>query len=388
MYNMSPSPNAAKKRKTIAVVVLSIGIVVLAVLLFWFIHFRIRYAVSDAVFVRTDSLATLGFDRVSGRILKMEKREGDTVKQGEIVARIDDEPYRLEARRLASEISSAQEKQEEQKLLLERLRKEIELNVRIAAARVNQLEKQKEAMDAKVASIQARIDQLERDRQRFVTLYKENAVPKQKSEDISTQLYVQDAEKKAVIENVMAVEASIHSARLDVQLAETKRSQINEVQRSIQSLSESIKGLSAALDNAKRNISACALRSAINGRIAKQYVSVGDIVSPTSAVYAVLDPERLYFVALLEENKLKGVTPGDAVNIKVDAYPNESYKGVVRQVLPASAATFALAPRDISAGEFTKVAQRIPVRIDITEGDISLLQVGLSGKVEIRREGT
>jgi len=384
---MGRSWKAGQKRKTIAVVLLTSGVVVLVVLLVWFVHFRIRYAVSDAVFVRTDSLATLGFDRVSGRILKMEKKEGDPVQKDEIIARIDDEPYRLEAMRLESEILATRKKQEEQKLLLERLREEIELNIKIAAARVVQLTKQKEAMDAKAASIQARIDQLERDRQRFSTLYKEKVVAKQKSEDINTHLSVQNADKKEVIENAKAVEASINSARLDVRMAETKRSQIKEVEQSIQSLSESIKGLSAALKNEQRNIAKCTLRSVINGRIAKQYVSVGDIVSPTSAVYAVLDPNNLYFVALLEENKLKGVTPGDAVNIKVDAYPNKKYKGVVRQVLPASAATFALAPRDISAGEFTKVAQRMPVRIDITEGDISVLQVGLSGEVEIRREG-
>ncbi len=384
---MSQSSNSVKRRKTVAVVLLTSGVVVLIVFLVWFVHFRMRYAVSDAVFVRTDSLATLGFDRVSGRILRMEKREGDEVRQGEIIARIDDEPYRLEARRLESELLATQKKQEEQKLLLLRLRKEIELNIKIAAARVTQLKKQKEAMDAKAASIQALIDQLARDRQRFATLYKEKVVAKKKSEDISTQLSVKDAEKKAIVEDGMALQASINSARLDVRLAEAKRTKINEVQESIQSLSESIKGLSAALEIAQRDITACALRSVINGRIAKQYASVGDMVSPTSAVYAVLDPKSLYFVALLEENKLKGVTPGDAVNIKVDAYPNKKFKGEVRQVLPASAATFALAPRDISAGEFTKVAQRIPVRIDIIEGDISVLQVGLSGKVEIRREG-
>ena len=383
---MGRSWKAGQKRKTIAVVLLTSGVVVLVVLLVWFVHFRIRYAVSDAVFVRTDSLATLGFDRVSGRILKMEKKEGDPVQKDEIIARIDDEPYRLEAMRLESEILATRKKQEEQELLLERLREEIELNIKIAAARVVQLTKQKEAMDAKAASIQARIDQLERDRQRFSTLYKEKVVAKQKSEDISTQLSVQNADKKEVIENAKAIEASINSAKLDVRMAETKRSQINEVEQSIQSLSESIKGLSAALKNEQRNIAKCALRSVIDGRIAKQYASAGDIVSPTSAVYAVLDPKSLHFVALLEESKLKGVIPGNPVNIKVDAYPNKKYKGVVHQVLPASAATFALAPRDISAGEFTKVAQRIPIRIDITEGDISVLQVGLSGKVEIRRE--
>jgi membrane fusion protein (multidrug efflux system) len=384
---MSQSSNAGQKGKTVAVVLLTAGVVVLVVLLVWYIHFRLRYAVSDAVFIRTDSLATLGFDRVSGRILKMEKKEGDPVQKDEIIARIDDVPYRLEAKRLESEILATHKKQEEQKLLLTRLQKETALNIKIAAARVDQLKKQKKAMNAKAASIQALIDQLARDRKRFETLYKAKVVAKQKAEDISTQLSVQGAEKKAVIENATAIEASINSARLDVLLAEAKQTQIEEVRQSIQALSESIKGLSAALDNEKRNIAACSLRSSIDGRVAKQYVSPGDIVSPTSAIYAVLDPKSLYVVALLEENKLKGVIPGDTVNITVDAYPNQKYKGVVRQVLPASAATFALAPRDISAGEFTKVAQRIPIRIDITQGDISVLQVGLSGEVEIRREG-
>jgi membrane fusion protein, multidrug efflux system len=384
---MSQSSNAGQKGKTVAVVLLTAGVVVLVVLLVWFIQFRIRYAVSDAVFIRTDSLATLGFDRVSGRILKMEKKEGDPVQKDEIIARIDDVPYRLEAKRLESEIRATHKKQEEQELLLERLRKETALNIKIAAAKVIQLKKQKQAMDARAASIQALINQLARDRKRFETLYKAKVVAKQKAEDISTRLSVQDAEKKAVIENGTAIEASINSARLDVLLAEAKQTRIKEVAQSIQSLSESIKALSAALENEQRNIAACTLRSSIDGRVAKQYVSPGDIVSPTSAIYAVLDPKSLYVVALLEENKLKGVISGDTVNITIDAYPNQKYKGVVRQVLPASAATFALAPRDISAGEFTKVAQRIPVRIDITKGDISILRIGLSGEVEIRREG-
>ncbi|MGA8181838.1 MAG: HlyD family efflux transporter periplasmic adaptor subunit [Desulfobacterales bacterium] len=384
---MSQSSNAGQKGKTVAVALLTAGVVVLVVLLVWFIHFRLRYAVSDAVFIRTDSLATLGFDRVSGRILKMKKKEGDPVQQDEIIARIDDEPYRLEAKRLESEIRATHKKQEEQKLLLERLRKETALNIKIAAAKVIQLKKQKQAMDAKAASIQALINQLDRDRKRFEALYKAKVVAKQKAEDISTRLSVQGAEKKAVIENGTAIEASINSARLDVLLAEAKQTRIKEVQQSIQSLSESIKGLTAALENEQRNIAACTLRSSIDGRVAKQFVSPGDIVSPTSAIYAVLDPKSLYVVALLEENKLKGVTSGDTVNITIDAYPNQKYKGVVRHVLPASAATFALAPRDISAGEFTKVAQRIPVRIDITKGDISMLRIGLSGEVEIRREG-
>ena len=103
-------------------------------------------------------------------------------------------------------------------------------------------------------------------------------------------------------------------------------------------------------------------------------------------VYSLVDPGDIHVVALLEEQKLAGVVPAAPVQITIDAYPGEAYEGVVESILPTSAATFALAPRDISAGEFTKVAQRIPVRIRITAGDTARLRVGMGGEVEIRRQ--
>lgn len=383
---MSPSVNAGKKGRKITVALLIIGGVIILILAVRFVRYRMLYAVTDAVFVRTDSLATLGFDRVSGRVLKMDKKEGDPVSAGEVVATIDDTPYRLAAKRLASEIQEIREQRGEKELLLARLQKETGLNVEIAHAKVEELKKQKDALKAKAASVLAMIDQLKRDRQRFDLLYKARAVSKHKAEGVSTRLAAKEAEKKAVDENAAAVAASIDSARLGVRLAEAKRTQIDEVRKVIRAMTEKIRSLTAALEDARTNIAACMLKSPINGRIAKQYASAGDIVSPMSAIYAVLNPKDLYIVALLSENKLTGVVPGDPVSIQIDAYPNQKYKGVVSQVLPASAATFALAPRDISAGEFTKVAQRIPVRIQITGGDTSLLQVGLSGEVQIRRK--
>lgn len=128
------------------------------------------------------------------------------------------------------------------------------------------------------------------------------------------------------------------------------------------------------------------MKSPIAGRIARQFASPGDVVEPRQAVYALVDPQDVFAVALLEENKLDGVTTGSPVVITLDAYPDKKFNGEVREVMPASAATFALVPRDISAGEFTKVSQRIPVRIAITDGDLSLLRVGMGGEVEIKRQ--
>jgi membrane fusion protein (multidrug efflux system) len=136
---------------------------------------------------------------------------------------------------------------------------------------------------------------------------------------------------------------------------------------------------------ARDKLTKCILKSPLTGRVARRFVSPGDVVADGRAVYALVDPQDVFAVALLEENKLKGVIAGAQVELTLDAYPDTRFRGVIEEIMPASAATFALVPRDISAGEFTKVAQRIPIRISITDGDLSLLRVGLGGEVEIRR---
>ena len=89
---------------------------------------------------------------------------------------------------------------------------------------------------------------------------------------------------------------------------------------------------------------------------------------------------------LLEETKLKGVRKGSKAYVRLDAYQGLVLEGEVEEISPASAATFALAPRDVSAGEFTKVVQRIPVKIKLKTEDKKLLRVGMGGRVEIKRQ--
>ncbi|NOY69022.1 MAG: HlyD family efflux transporter periplasmic adaptor subunit [Deltaproteobacteria bacterium] len=385
---MTTASAGNRKGKAIAAILLAGGILTLIFFAVRFVHFRMKYAVTDAVFVRTDSLASLGFGQVAGKVISIAKNEGDPVAAGEIIGKIDDTSYRLAAKRIEAEKNSAAASLAAQNLALKRFKTELDLDIRISISKVKELEKKKAATDAEAASVQAVIDQLVRDKKRYDALYESRAVSKNKSEEIITRLVAKKAEKTAVEKKAAAVAVSIQTARLKVMLANAKKTRIAEIEKNIISISEKIHGLEAALKNAQKSISDCTLKSTITGRIARRYVAIGDVVSPANPAYAVMDPKDIYVVALLEENKLNGVLSGNAVTIHIDAYPGRTYKGVVDHVLPASAATFALAPRDISAGEFTKVAQRIPVRIKFTDGDISLLRVGLSGKVEILRKGT
>jgi len=176
------------------------------------------------------------------------------------------------------------------------------------------------------------------------------------------------------------------TSRYQLQLTTVEKQRLKETTKEIKVLTDKIKETQAALQSARYDLAQCVLKSPLNGRVAKRFVSPGALVSPRKVVFSLINPGDIYLIVLLEEQKLAGVEPGSPVNITIDAYPGNDYKGVVETILPASAATFALAPRDISAGEFTKVSQRIPIRIRITKGNTARLRVGMGGEVEIKRQ--
>ncbi len=378
--------NQKSRSKIFAAGLLVICAGVIVVITIRFVRHRMAYAVTDAVFVKTDSLTSVGFDRVSGKVVSITVKNGDHVEKDEILAKIDDTDYRLAVRQLCARLRAGKKELAAKKIFLQRIQKKIMLDEEIAVLRVKELYKRKDALKAKADGIQVEIEQLQRDNRRYRALFARKAVSRRKFEDVSTALRARQLGRKAVIKQEDAVEAAIITARCGVELAGVEKLRIKETEKEIAGLEEKIKVLAVSLKSAQNDLLKCVLRSPLTGRVAKRFVSPGAVVSPRKVICSLLDPNDIYIVALLEEQKLAGVESGSAVNITIDAYPDLTYKGEVEKILPASAATFALAPRDISAGEFTKVSQRIPVRIRITKGDVKLLKVGMGGEVEIKRQ--
>ncbi len=386
MKEDSGNPTKKIAGRTKIAVFLIIGVIVLVFLAVRFIRHRMNYAVTDAVFVSTDSLISVGFNRVSGRLEKMFKQEGDLIRKGEVLAIVDDSIYRLKRDRLAAQLAEAEGARKNKTIFLERLKKEVALNQSIAQGQVQELSRQTAALQAKAASIEALVQQAKRDQERFASLFKLDVISNQQLEKATTNLATKTKEKKALDEQAAAFKDSMDIARDKVRLAEAAKLRILETEGEIQTLTDKVKGLSAALHSAEEDVAECKLKSPINGRVAKRFFAEGSIIPPQKQVFSLINPKDIYISALLEENKLEGVKAKAPVTISIDAFPGQDFSGQVERILPASAATFALAPRDISAGEFTKVAQRIPIRITITKGDVSLLRVGLGGSVEIKRQ--
>ena len=137
------------------------------------------------------------------------------------------------------------------------------------------------------------------------------------------------------------------------------------------------------LDQALLNLRYTSIRAPFPGVVVKRYRHLGDFASPGVAILSMYNPDLIYVTANLEETRLPGVAPGNPVELQVDAFA-EPFHGRVVWINKSTGAQFALMPRNVVSGEFTKVVQRVPVRIAIEKDERwPLLRAGLSVRAVI-----
>lgn len=114
------------------------------------------------------------------------------------------------------------------------------------------------------------------------------------------------------------------------------------------------------------------IRAPISGVIIKKQANIGEIESPGLPLAMMVDPNKLYITANIEETKLEQIKPGQPVDIVIDQYHDKKFTGRVSSLGQATASTFSLLPTS-SGGNFTKVVQKIPVKIELNKTDVKLL---------------
>ncbi len=373
-------------KNKIGIIVVLILIAVFAVIAFKWIKHRMEYVITDAVFVETNNLSNISFKRVSGKIIKFYKKEGDKVKKGEILAKIDPKDYVLQLEKIKKEINSLIFKKQALEEKKDRINKQIDKNIQIVKISLKENKKLQDSLLSQIKGIDSRLSQLKKDRERFLNLVNKDLAPRRKLEEIETNIDVLSSQKEALLAKLEQLKLQKQSLNEKVKLTKIKKLQIKEIESEISSLSSKINSLRKSKEDIENLIEYTKLRAPFDGVIAKRFKSVGEIVSSGVPVFAVYPLNDIYIKVLLEETKLKGVKIGNKAIIHIDAYPDEYFEGVVYEISPAAASKFALVPRDITAGEFTKVAQRIPVKIKIIRGKIELLKVGMGGEVEIEKK--
>jgi membrane fusion protein (multidrug efflux system) len=141
-----------------------------------------------------------------------------------------------------------------------------------------------------------------------------------------------------------------------------------------------------ALNDAQLQLSYTNLKAPASGRIGRKSVEVGQRVQPGQPLLAIVE-NQVWVVANFKETQLKRMHPGQETEVKLDALPSHIFKGKVDSVAPASGAQFSLLPPDNATGNFTKIVQRIPVKVVLEPQSIkgfeSLLTPGMSAVVSV-----
>lgn len=310
---------------------------------------------SGRYFIGTDDAyvgaknATLS-PKVSGYIADIVVTDNARVSAGDVIARIDDGDYRLAVQTVRDQIAV-------QQASIQRLGQQIAAQ----EAAVDQTRAQ--VASAKAAATRA---DLELKRQQDLA-----------SRQVSSKQLLEQAQAAfdQSIASVQAAEAAVQSATANVGVFHAQQ---EEARRTL-------KQYETSLAKAERDLSFTVIRAPFDGVIGNRAVQVGDYVQPTQRLASLVPLDAVYIDANFKETQLARVQPGQPVSISVDAYPDHKLEGRVASVAPASGSVFSLLPPDNATGNFTKIVQRLPVRILVPAAiaEKSLLRPGMSVVVSV-----
>jgi membrane fusion protein (multidrug efflux system) len=354
-------------------VVLLVGVAVLvggAVLSGRWLYFRFTHISTDAAYVKADMAEVA--PEVPGQVLEVLVEEGERVEAGQLLLRLETENLRAGREQAENRVKQLEDTVRRQQVLVEKTRKLLAASEQAAAAAV-------QAARAQLTKAQAQQEYLAVQEQRFAALLGDKAVPRARYDEIHAA--------------AVAARADVEAAQQALAAAQAKEAEVRAQKLSLQEAEAGLAEAQAALGQAQAALkqalwaeSKGEIRAPMSGLVARIFVRPGDFAAPGRPVLAMYDPATRYVEARFEETKVKRLAVGQKARLKVDALPGLALSGTIRRITPAAAQEFALIPRDVTAGEFTKVTQRVPVElvIDGLENHPEIVP-GLSVEVAVRK---
>lgn len=318
----------------------------------WWTVGRFEVSTDDAY---VEAYNTTVAAKVAGYVATVLVTDNTRVHAGDVIATIDDGDYQLAA-------DSAREKVATQQATIDRISHQIDAQ-QAAVAQAK----------AGIASAQASAKrwELELARQNFLA-----------AKDFASRQTLEQtqASRDQALAAVQSAQAALDSATANVAVLKGQR------QEAVDTLAE----LKTALAKAERDLSFTVIRAPIDGVIGNRAVQVGDYMQPGQRLASLVPLDRVYVDANFKETQLSTLRSGQPVSIAVDALPEHDIDGTIESISPASGAVFSLLPPDNATGNFTKIVQRLPVRIRVPQSVASegLLRPGMSVVVSVNTKET
>ena len=340
----------AKKRSRRPLVFAGIGVIALLAGGYygydWFTTGRYMVSTDDA-YVGGD-IATIS-SKLSGYVGTVNVVANQTVKAGDPLITLDDGDYKIARDQAQAQIDTAH-------LTLNRI-------------------------DAQITGAEASLAQAKAQKLALVAAQKNTQLAQQRAESLAKTSVASQADLDKANAGLDQANAQVVAGDAQIALAQ---SQIDVLKGQRAEAEGQLKSLGLALDKANRDLSFTVLRAPYDGVVGNLAVQTGDLVAAGGRLASLVPTDALYVDANCKETQLSKLVPGEQVTIRVDAMDGAPIKGTVESLAPASGSVFSLLPAENATGNFTKVVQRVPVRIALPADVLASgkLKAGLSVVVE------
>ncbi|OPA86293.1 multidrug ABC transporter permease [Pseudomonas fluorescens] len=332
-------------------ILLTLGIVALLIGLgwgtWWWLTGRFFESTDDA-YLQADSISVA--PKISGYVADVLVSDNQSVKRGDVLARLDARKYQAVSDEATATIAAR--------------------NADFAKAEADLVQQ-----DSTIAEARAQLQGAEADARhaqtevaRYAPLARSGAEPEERLAQLNNQL----AQTRSTVAAKQAALASSQT-RYGTLQAQLKQAQ---AQLGVAKASEA---------QSQLDVDDAVIRSPLDGRVADRGVRVGQYVQPGTRLLTVVPISAIYLTANYKETQIGEMHPGQSVTVHVDALPGRSLKGHIDSLAPGTGAQFALLPPSNATGNFTKIVQRVPVRIalDVSDDVRMALMPGLSATVEV-----
>ena len=270
--------------------------------------------------------------RVPGYIKKIYFTEHQHVRKGDTLLVLEDDEYRIRLKEAEAALMDAR-----------RGRK-------VVANTLNTVSNSASVYDASIAEAQYRVEQLEKDYRRYSSLLKKNATTPIVVEQYQTQLEMARA-------RVAALKQQREAAHFSV----------TEVDQRQENAEAAVKRAEAAVDLAALNLSYTVVTAPCNGCLGRRSIEEGQLVNAGQTLTTIIPDTRKWVVANYKETQISSLAVGQEVEVTVDAFAGKTFKGRITAISSATGSKYSMVPTDNSAGNFVKIQQRVPVRIELTD---------------------
>ena len=343
-----------KKQRIRQIIASLIGVAILAFGL-WkivclFLDYNAHETSNDAQIEQYISPVNL---RASGYVAKVCFKEHEEVHKGDTLLVLDDREYRIRLMEAEAALKDAK------------------AGANVIDATQQTTQTSASVYSASIDEIEVRLAKLAKDCERYRNLVEKKAATPIQLE----QLEVEYAATKKKLESVKRQQAAAYKG-------------VNEVVTRKQNVAAAIQRAEAAVEMAKLNLSYCVVVAPCDGKLGRRTLEEGQMVSAGTTITYILPNAQKWVIANYKETPVENLSVGQKVRMTVDAISNKEFEGTVTAISGATGAKYSLVPTDNSAGNFVKIQQRVPVRIDFTnlsKEDNARLAAGMMVVVKAER---